>query len=73
MSVVPYRVAKEMAIRRLRAIISRLPPEERDKPSVVIAGRPLSYLDLLREVENDTPVGRQYVYMVARQLGYAVA
>ena len=65
MSAISYQDAKAIVLARLQRIIESLPVAERSMPRIVINMRPYSYLDLLREVQMDTDVGRAYVYMVA--------
>ena len=72
MSAISYQDAKAIVLARLQRIIESLPVAERSMPRIVINMRPYSYLDLLREVQMDTDVGRAYVYMVAKQLGYVI-
>jgi len=71
-SAISYQDAKAIVLARLQRIIESLPVAERSMPRIVINMRPYSYLDLLREVQMDTDVGRAYVYMVAKQLGYVI-
>lgn len=72
MSAISYHEAKAIVLARLQRIIESLPVAERSMPRIAINMRPYSYLDLLREVQMDTDVGRAYVYMVAKQLGYVI-
>lgn len=47
------------AIEKYRRFVNALPDYERDKPYLVVGGRFLSPLDVLREMEAGTPLGRR--------------
>ena len=70
--MVSYEEAKQIVLARLRQWIENLPVAERTMPRIVIRMRPYSPLDILREVEMDTEIGREYVYSQAKALGYAI-
>jgi len=72
MSVISYEEAKALVLARLRQWLQELPEAERGRPRKIINFKPYSVLDLIREVEMDTDVGRKYVYDEAKRLGYAV-
>jgi len=69
---ISYAEARTLVLSRLRDTMTRLPVVEREKPRYIINFRSLSILDLIREVEMDTDLGRRYVYDEARRLGYAI-
>ena len=78
MSVLSYAQAKQLTLDRLKKVRDSMPYSEREMPRYVL-GAPnaaktetLSILDLIRQVEMDTPLGRAYIYGDVQQLGYAV-
>lgn len=79
MSAISYFQAKDLTLARLRKVMSEMPVSERGMPRYVLGDpvtgvmRNLSVLDLIREVEGDTALGRNYVYSEARLLGYVIA
>lgn len=73
MSVIDFDRAKALVLADLRQTMTRLPVAERERPRYVIGDfRPLSILDLIREVEKGTVLGRQWVYQRAKYIGYVV-
>jgi hypothetical protein len=52
--------------------MQELPEAERRRPRKIINFKPYSVLDLIREVEANTEVGKIYVMDEAKRLGYVV-
>ena len=79
MSMISYAQAKQLTLSRLRTVMKDMAVSERGMPRYVLGDpvtgmmKTLSILDLIREVEGDTSLGRNYVYSEASQLGYAIA
>lgn len=72
MSSISYDQAKELVLARLRQWLDSLPAAERERPRKIIDFKPYSVLDLIREVEIESDVGKKYVFDQAKQLGYMV-
>ena len=72
MSAISFAQAKELVLARLRETMRAIPVSERDKARYIIDMKPLSIMDLIREVTNETQIGVEYVYSEAKALGYAV-
>jgi len=70
--IISYYEAKQLILSRLRRVMEELPIAERAMPRYIINMKAYSILDLIREVEMDTSLGRQYVYDEARRLGYVI-
>ena len=73
MSVISFEEARTLTLARLRQWLKEVPVAERSRPRIIIDFKPYSILDLIREVEQGTDVGRKYVYDTAKKLGYAVS
>jgi len=67
-----YAEVKSVVLARLNAWANSLPQSERNMPRLVIDRVPYSPLDVVAQVTNDTPVGRNYVYQQAKALGYTI-
>jgi len=72
MSVISFEQAKELTLARLRQWLAELPEAERRRPRKIIDFKAYSVLDLIREVEMETEVGKKYLYDQVKQLGYLV-
>jgi hypothetical protein len=72
MSVATFGEAQDLVLARLRQWLEEIPESERRRPRKVIDFKPYSILDLIREVEGNTEVGRTYVFDEAKRLGYVV-
>ena len=72
MSSVSFAEARNLVLARLRQWMQELPEAERRRPRKIINFKPYSVLDLIREVEGNTEVGKIYVMDEAKRLGYVV-
>ena len=72
MSSVSFAEARNLVLERLRQWMQELPEAERRRPRKIINFKPYSVLDLIREVEANTEVGKIYVMDEAKRLGYIV-
>jgi hypothetical protein len=72
MSQISFSEAKDLVLARLRQWLQELPEAERGRPRKIIDFKPYSVLDLIREVEMDTEVGKKYTYDEAKRMGYAI-
>jgi len=72
MSSVSFAEARNLVLARLRQWMQELPEAERRRPRKIINFKPYSVLDLIREVEANTEVGKIYVMDEAKRLGYIV-
>lgn len=72
MSSVSFAEARDLVLARLRQWMQELPEAERRRPRKIINFKPYSVLDLIREVEANTEVGKIYVMDEAKRLGYVV-
>ena len=72
MSIISFAQAKELTLARLRQWLEELPQAERSRPRKIIDFKAYSVLDLVREVEMETEVGKKYVYDEVKRLGYVV-
>ena len=64
---------KRIVLSRLDEWIRNLGPAEAQLQRVIIRGRPLSPLDIRREVQMSTDIGVEYLGMEARKMGYVIA
>ena len=72
MSVISFEEAKQLTLARLRQWLEELPEAERRRPRKIINFKAYSVLDLIREVEMETEVGRMIIYDEMKRLGYVV-
>jgi hypothetical protein len=72
MSAISLAQAKDLVLARLRQWLQELPVAERERPRKIIDFKPYSVLDLIREVEMNTEVGKKYVFDEAKRMGYVV-
>ena len=72
MSTITFEAAKILVLARLRDWLQQLSEAERRRPRKIINFKPYSVLDLIREVEEETTVGRIYVFDECKRLGYVV-
>ena len=72
MSVISFEQAKELTLARLRQWLEELPEAERRRPRKILDFKAYSVLDLVREVEMETEVGKKYIYDEMKRLNYVV-
>jgi hypothetical protein len=72
MSTVSFAEAKQLTLERLRQWLGELPEAEKRRPRKIIDFKAYSVLDLIREVEMETEVGKKYIYDEAKRLNYVV-
>ena len=72
MSAISFEQAKELTLARLRQWLTELPEAEKRRPRKIIDFKAYSVLDLIREVEMETEVGKKYIYDEAKRLNYVV-
>jgi len=72
MSAISFDQAKELTLARLRQWLAELPEAERRRPRKIIDFKAYSVLDLIREVEMETKVGKTYIYDEMKRLNYVV-
>jgi len=72
MSAISFEQAKELTLARLRQWLAELPEAEKRRPRKIIDFKAYSVLDLIREVEMETKVGKTYIYDEAKRLNYLV-
>jgi len=72
LSVISFAEAKQLTLARLRQWLKELPEAERRRPRKIINFKAYSVLDLIREVEMGTEVGRRIIYDEMKRLGYVV-
>ena len=72
MSSISFSQAKQLVLARLRQWLQELPEAERRRPRKIIDFKAYSVLDLIREVEMETEVGKKYIYDEAKRLNYLV-
>jgi hypothetical protein len=72
MSAITFAEAKELVLARLRQWLEELPEAERRRPRKIINFKPYSILDLIAQVEQESVVGREYVYDQAKSMSYVV-
>jgi hypothetical protein len=63
---------KRIVLARLDEWIRNLGPAEAQLPRMIVGGRPMSPLDLKREVQMETPLGVEFMSGEARKLGFVV-
>jgi hypothetical protein len=72
MSAISFAEAKQLTLARLRQWLEELPQAERSRPRKIIDFKAYSVLDLVREVEMETEVGKKYIYDEMKRLNYVV-
>jgi hypothetical protein len=72
MSSISFGEAKQLVLARLRQWLQELPEAERRRPRKIIDFKAYSVLDLIREVEMETDVGKKIIYDEVKRLGYVV-
>jgi len=71
-SVISFEQAKELTLARLRQWLEELPEAERRRPRKILDFKAYSVLDLVREVEMETEVGKTIIYDEMKRLNYVV-
>jgi hypothetical protein len=69
--MVTYDELKQLVLARLDEWIRNLGVEAQ-LPRQIIRGRPLSPLDMRREVQMGTEIGTEIIAMEARKMGYVI-
>ena len=72
MSAISFAEAKQLTLARLKQWLEELPEAERRRPRKILDFKAYSVLDLIREVEMETEVGKNIVYDEVKRLGYLV-
>jgi hypothetical protein len=72
MSTISFADAKQLTLARLKQWLEELPEAERRRPRKIIEFKAYSVLDLVREVEMETEVGKKYIYDEMKRLNYVV-
>ena len=70
--MVSYEEARAIVIQRVRTWLASLPESEKSMPRLVVGTRVYSPLDILREVEMNSPTGRSFVAQQASALGILI-
>ena len=73
MSVISFAQAKELILARLRETMAAIPVSEREKARYIVQMKPLSILDLIRECQQETDIGKRYIVDQAKILGYVIS
>ena len=72
MSAISFAEAKQLTLARLRQWLEELPQAERARPRKIIDFKAYSVLDMIREVEMETEVGKKVIYDEMKRLNYVV-
>lgn len=72
LSSISFAEAKQLTLARLRQWLQELPEAEKSRPRKVVDFKVYSVLDLVREVEMETEVGKKTIYDEMKRLNYVV-